>query len=58
MDLSGRPVDIAVVSYLTCPEMTIIGIESNQPPTTPVMAFVPPGPVVTHNAAILLFLRA
>ena len=29
-------------------------MESSQPPKTPVIAFVPPGPVVTHKAAILL----
>ena len=30
-----------------------MGIESTQPPSTPVMAFVPPGPLVTQTAASL-----
>ncbi|MHB9139009.1 MAG: hypothetical protein ACYC4Q_06365 [Victivallaceae bacterium] len=41
-----------VVSNLTCPEITNMGMESSQPPSTPVIAFVPPGPLVTHTAAI------
>ena len=52
------PVDDSVVSYLTCPLIINIGIESSQPPTTPVSALVPPGPVVTHTAAILLSILA
>ena len=35
-----------------------MGMESSQPPKTPVMALVPPGPVVTQRAAILLSIRA
>ena len=31
-----------------------MGMESSQPPTTPVMALVPPGPVVTQTAAIFI----
>ena len=31
-----------------------MGMESSQAPTTPVMALVPPGPVVTHTAAMRL----
>ena len=52
------PVDLAVQSYLTCPDRISIGIESSQAPTTPVIAFVPPGPVVTQRRAILSFIRA
>ena len=58
MARSASPVLLAVVSKRTCPEMTSIGIESRKPPTTPVMAFVPPGPVVTQSAAILLWILA
>ena len=49
---------LAVQSYLTCPEITNIGIESSHAPSTPVIAFVPPGPVVTHSTAIWLFILA
>ena len=35
----------------TCPDKTIIGIESIQAPITPVIAFVPPGPDVTDKIA-------
>ena len=35
------------VSRLTCPDSTIIGIESVQAPNTPFIALMPPGPVVT-----------
>ena len=35
-----------------------MGMESSQPPTTPVSAFVPPGPVVTHSAAMRFSSRA
>ena len=35
-----------------------MGMESSQPPTTPVSALVPPGPVVTQTAAILFSSRA
>ena len=47
-----RPIlgqEAIVVSNLTCPEMTIIGMESSHAPMTPVSAFVPPGPVVTDT---------
>ena len=48
----------AVVSYRTWPEMMNMGMESSQPPTTPVSALVPPGPVVTQTAAMRLSSRA
>ena len=48
---SGRGVLRTVVSNLTCPDTTIMPIESVQAPQTPVIAFVPPGPVVTLTAA-------
>ena len=55
---SFSPDAATVVAYLACPEKTSIGIESIQPPSTPVMAFVAPGPVVTQTAAIRLSIRA
>jgi hypothetical protein len=47
----GRSVLRTSVSHFTCPEMTTMPNESTQPPNTPVIAFVPPGPVVTFTAA-------
>ena len=41
------------VSYLTFPDITIIGTPSSHAPMTPVSVFVAPGPLVTHTAAIL-----
>jgi hypothetical protein len=52
------PIFLAVTSYLTCPDMINMGMESSHPPTTPVMALVPPGPVVTQTAAIRLSILA
>ena len=48
----------AVQSVRICPEITSIGMESSHAPTTPVSAFVPPGPVVTQTTAGLLLMRA
>ena len=50
--LSGKPLFSIDVSYLTFPEITIIGKLSTQAPITPVIAFVAPGPLVTQTAAI------
>ena len=36
----------------TCPEITIIGVESSHAPATPVIALVPPGPDVTRTGPI------
>ena len=52
MALIPTPDHLAVVSYRTCPDNTSMGMESSHPPTTPVMALVPPGPVVTQTAAM------
>ena len=41
----------AIISRLTCPETTTIGIESVQAPKTPFSALIPPGPVVTQTDA-------
>ena len=42
-----------IVSVLIWPEITSTGIESVQAPYTPVMAFVPPGPLVTTETPML-----
>ena len=47
-----------MVSVLICPEMTIIGMESSQASATPVMALVPPGPLVTLTTAGIPATRA
>ena len=49
-----KPLWRTVVSYRTCPDRTIIGMESIHAHKTPVMAFVAPGPEVTQTAAIRL----
>ena len=47
----STPDQRAVLSKRTCPLMTIMGRESSQAPRTPVMALVPPGPLVTQQRA-------
>ena len=44
--------DLKPVSYTHLDVYKRQGMESSHPPTTPVMALVPPGPVVTHTAAM------
>jgi len=39
----------AIYQELTCPEMNITGVDYNQAPAHPVIALVPPGPVVTKH---------
>src|SRR5437763_1622716 len=48
----------STVSNFTWPETTTIGTESTYAPHTPVMALVPPGPVVPLTAAIRPLTRA
>ena len=43
---------------LTCPEITRQGVDSSHAPATPVIAFVPPGPVVTSTTPRLFVTRA
>ena len=43
--------DLTRVSFLTCPEIMIIGMESVNAPNTPFKALIPPGPLVTLTTA-------
>ena len=46
---SGRPLRATVVSLRTWPDTYSAGTESCHWPSTPVTAFVPPGPLVTQT---------